>query len=95
MRLPGLADRYRLEDVEPSHRDVEARLLRREEVWALSRVPETKGFPVTVNHPQFGLMCCVCFEGLTEENCAQDTDGVKWDVCKGKCATDTGIEEAS
>ena len=35
---------------------------------------------MTVNHPQFGTMCAICFTGLTPEQCAQDTDGQKWDV---------------
>lgn len=41
----------------------------------------------------FPLMCCVCFEGLTEDTCVVDEEGTKWDVCKGQCAKDTGIEE--
>lgn len=49
---------------------------------------------MTVNHPQFGLMCCICFHGLTPETCVVDTDGVKWDVCKGVCAEQAGISEA-
>jgi hypothetical protein len=27
------------------------------------------------------LFCCLCFESLTSEECAQDADGVKWDIC--------------
>lgn len=42
---------------------------------------------------EWPLMCCVCFNGLTSETCAIDINGVKWDVCKGKCARDTGLEE--
>ncbi len=41
------------------------------------------------------LMCCICFEGLTSETCAVDSNGVKWDVCKGDCAASTGVEETS
>lgn len=42
---------------------------------------------------EWPLMCCVCFEGLTPETCAVDSEGVKWDVCPGQCAKDTGLEE--
>ena len=45
------------------------------------------------NSRDFPLMCCICFSGLTPEECAVDTDGQKWDVCKGQCAIDTGIVE--
>jgi hypothetical protein len=48
---------------------------------------------VTVNHPQFGLMCEICFSGLKPEDCAEDVNGDKWDICKGQCATDAGIKE--
>jgi hypothetical protein len=48
---------------------------------------------MTTNHPQFGLMCEICFHGLTPEECAVDTDGQKWDVCKGECARQAGIKE--
>jgi hypothetical protein len=48
---------------------------------------------MTVDHPQFGTMCEICFSGLTPEKCAEDLEGVKWDVCKGECAKDAGIEE--
>lgn len=41
---------------------------------------------------EWPLMCCVCFEGLTIDTCAIDKDGVKWDVCKGQCAMDVGME---
>jgi hypothetical protein len=46
---------------------------------------------MTVDHPQFGLMCQICFAGLTEDTCARDTDGVRWDVCSGDCARQAGI----
>ena len=49
---------------------------------------------MTVDHPQFGLMCEICFCGLTPEECARDTDGQAWDVCKGECARQAGIREA-
>lgn len=42
---------------------------------------------------EWPLMCCICFEGLTSETCAVDINGVKWDVCPGQCARDTGLEE--
>lgn len=45
---------------------------------------------MTVGYP-WGLMCCICFNGLTSETCVVDEDGQKWDVCKGQCAIDAGI----
>ncbi len=48
---------------------------------------------MTVNHPQWGTMCEICFHQLTVDTCVEDTDGVKWDVCKGMCAVQAGIEE--
>lgn len=42
---------------------------------------------------RFGLMCCICFEGLTPETCAVDGNGEKWDVCPGQCAMDAGLVE--
>lgn len=48
---------------------------------------------MTVNHPTFGTMCEICFSGLTPEDCAEDANGQKWDICKGQCAKDAGIEE--
>ena len=50
---------------------------------------------MTVNHPAYGTMCEICFSGLRTEDCATDTDGQKWDVCKGECAKQAGITEAS
>lgn len=41
----------------------------------------------------FPLMCCICFEGLSSFDCVVDTDGDKWDCCKGICAVEAGIEE--
>lgn len=43
---------------------------------------------MTVDHPQFGTMCCICFRGLTPDECAVDNSGQKWDVCRGQCARD-------
>lgn len=43
----------------------------------------------------YGLICCVCFEGLTSETCAVDAEGVKWDVCPGQCSKDIGLEEGN
>lgn len=37
------------------------------------------------------LMCCVCFSGLTPEQCAIDHEGGVWDVCKGQCALESGL----
>lgn len=49
---------------------------------------------MAVNHPTFGTFCEICFHQLTEQNCAVDTDGVKWDVCAGDCARQAGIRES-
>jgi hypothetical protein len=46
-----------------------------------------------VDHPQFGTFCEICCSSLTVEQCAVDTDGTVWDVCKGGCARQAGIEE--
>lgn len=48
---------------------------------------------MTVGHPTFGTMCEICFSGLTAEDCVEDTSGQKWDVCKGECAKQAGIDE--
>jgi hypothetical protein len=48
---------------------------------------------MTVDHPQFGLMCEICHAGLTPEQCAEDADGNRWDICKGECASQAGIRE--
>lgn len=48
---------------------------------------------MTVNHPQWGTMCEICFTGLTPETCAVDRDGQLWDVCAGGCAREAGIVE--
>lgn len=48
---------------------------------------------VTVDHPQYGTRCEICFDQLTLERCATDTNGQKWDVCTGDCARQAGIEE--
>lgn len=50
---------------------------------------------MTVNHPQFGTMCAICFKGLTWKTCAEDVDGVKWDLCPGACAREAGLVEKS
>ena len=39
------------------------------------------------------LMCCICFEGLTPEQCFVDNEGTKWDICPGQCAIDAGMED--
>ena len=31
-----------------------------------------------------GAMCCICFEWVPVEECWQDTEGQKWDMC-GPC----------
>jgi len=48
---------------------------------------------MTVNHLTWGTMCEICFKGLTIEECVVDKDGQKWDICKGECAKQAGIEE--
>lgn len=48
---------------------------------------------MTVNHPQWGTMCEICFEQLTPDRCAQDEHGQRWDVCTGDCAVQAGIQE--
>lgn len=47
---------------------------------------------MSVNHPNWGTICCICFEGLTEEQCAVEQSGDKFDVCKGQCALEAGIK---
>jgi hypothetical protein len=37
------------------------------------------------------LYCCICFKPLTPDECAVDSDGQKWDVCKGDCAQAAGV----
>lgn len=41
------------------------------------------------------LYCCICYKPLTPDECVVNTAGEKWDVCKGRCAVEAGIEEAS
>lgn len=46
-----------------------------------------------VDHPQFGTFCAICFAGLTPATCAVDTDGQRWDLCRGDCARQAGVTE--
>lgn len=46
-----------------------------------------------VNHWPWGLMCEICFEPLTPDECAVDESSTRWDVCKGRCAAAAGIDE--
>lgn len=39
-------------------------------------------------------LCQICFEYRHKHELAVDTLGDTWDVCKGQCARDAGIEEA-
>ena len=39
------------------------------------------------------LYCCICFKTLDLQACVEDISGQKWDVCKGQCAIEAGIEE--
>jgi hypothetical protein len=48
---------------------------------------------MAVGHPQFGTFCSICFHGLTAATCAVDIDGQKWDLCKGQCARQAGVQE--
>lgn len=48
---------------------------------------------MTVDHPQWGLMCDICFRGLTPDDCAVDSAGNRWDICRGECARKAGIIE--
>ncbi len=48
---------------------------------------------LVIDHPVFGTRCEICFAPLTVETCVEDTDGQKWDICKGDCAVQAGIEE--
>lgn len=48
---------------------------------------------MSVNHPQFGTFCSICFSKLTADTCVVDSDGVKWDICPGECARQAGIVE--
>ena len=43
---------------------------------------------------EWPLMCCVCFSGLTPDDCHIDRQGNKWDVCKGQCAEEAWIDDA-
>lgn len=46
-----------------------------------------------VNHSTFGTFCAICYTQLTQETAAADTEGNTWDVCKGECARQAGLEE--
>jgi hypothetical protein len=48
---------------------------------------------MTVNHPQWGTICEICYTQLTPDTCAVDEHGQKWDVCAGDCARQAGITE--
>jgi hypothetical protein len=48
---------------------------------------------MTTDHPQFKLMCEICFHQLTPAECVKDINGEKWDICKGECARQAGITE--
>lgn len=40
----------------------------------------------------YGLICCICFEGLKPERCFVDGDGQAWDICAiGSCAHEAGM----
>jgi hypothetical protein len=39
------------------------------------------------------LYCCICYRSLEPAECVVDSDGQKWDVCKGACAQEAGIDE--
>lgn len=48
---------------------------------------------MTVNHPNWGTMCEICFCQVILENAAEDENGQKWDVHSGECAKQAGIKE--
>lgn len=50
---------------------------------------------MTVNHPQWGTMCEICFEQVTGDNAATDRNGDRWDVHTGECARQAGITAPS
>jgi hypothetical protein len=50
---------------------------------------------MTVDHPQFGLMCEICFTGLTESDCVVDTDGQRWDLCRATAPDKRGSPKRS
>lgn len=40
----------------------------------------------------FGLMCCICFKGLTPAECFNDPNNDQWDVCNTPmCAIQAGV----
>lgn len=39
------------------------------------------------------VRCCICFDLRTLDELAVDSEGTKWDVCKGECAEQAGIKE--
>jgi len=39
----------------------------------------------------YGLICGICFRGLTPDTCYVDSDGQKWDICPGLCAQQAGL----
>ena len=38
----------------------------------------------------YGLICAICFEGLTVEECYVDEHGDRWDLHPGECAVLAG-----
>ncbi len=38
------------------------------------------------------LYCCICFKILSADECAVDSEGQKWDACKGQCAKEAGLD---
>ena len=45
------------------------------------------------NFSAWGLICQICFKGLTPEECVVDIHGDRWDVCPGFCAIQSNIIE--
>jgi hypothetical protein len=39
----------------------------------------------------YGLICCICFEGLAPEECYVDEYDKVWDVHPGECAEQAGL----
>jgi hypothetical protein len=42
----------------------------------------------------YGLICAICFEGLTPEQCFVDEHSDRWDVHPGDCAVQAGLVDA-
>lgn len=41
----------------------------------------------------YGLICAICFGGLTPEECYVDEHGDRWDLHPGVCASAAGLTD--